>query len=157
MGSTGPAKSEPAAQDPLSPTVLQWRDWPLVDHGRWSWAVLAGILVVGAGVAYVSLSWVWGVAAVVALAATLWQFLLPSDFELNSVGFSRQMPGYRRLVSWQSVRAYQPRSTGIVLFQRDDPAPVDALRSEFLPYASDEDETLCMVRHYLPHAVELPT
>ena len=136
--------------------ALRWREWPLVDRGRWSIAVLFGLLVVGAGVGYVATNWMLGVAAGVVLAATLWQFLLPAHYELNSVGFSRQVLGHRRLVPWQAVRAYQPRCTGIVLFQFDDPTPIDALRSEFLPYASDEDETLCTVRHYLPHAVELP-
>jgi len=119
--------------------------------------VPAGLLVVGASVAYVAESWVWGVATVFALAATLWQFLLPAEYEINPAGFGRQVLGHRRVVPWQAVRAFQPRVTGIVLFQRDDPAPIDALRSEFLPYASDEDETLCTVRHFLPHAVELPT
>jgi hypothetical protein len=156
MGSTVPTKSETAAQEPFSPTVLRWRDWPLVDRGRWSWTVPVAVLGVGAVVGYVSANWLLGVAAGAALAATLWQFLLPTDYELNAAGFSRQVLGHARLVPWQAVRAYQPRATGIVLFQRADPTPIDALRSEFLPYAGDEDETLCTVRHFLPHAVELP-
>jgi hypothetical protein len=156
MSSITPAQTQSPAREPFTPTVLRWREWPLVDRGRWSCAVLLGLLVVGAGVGYVSTNWMLGVAAGVALAATLWQFLLPAQYELNSVGFSRQVLGHRRLVPWQAVRAYQLRSTGVVLFQFDDPTPIDALRSEFLPYAGDEDETLCTVRHYLPHAVELP-
>jgi hypothetical protein len=156
MGSTLPTRSEHAAREAFSPSVLQWRDWPLVDHRRWSWLVPLGLLVVGAAVAIVSANWVLGAVAAAALAATMWPFLLPSEFEINSVGFSRHVLGHRRLVPWQAVRAYQPRSNGVVLFQRTDPTPIDALRSEFLPYARDEDETLCAVRYYLSHAVELP-
>lgn len=156
MMPTGSAKSNPPTREPFSPTVLRWRDWPLVDHGRWSWTVPVGVLSIGALAGYVSTNWLVGAAAAVALAATLWQFLLPAEYELNSVGFSREVLGHSRLVPWQAVRAFQPRATGIVFFQRDDPTPIDALRSEFLPYASDEDETLCTVRHFLPHAVELP-
>ena len=156
MDSIVPTGTESPAREPFSPTVLRWRDWPLADRGRWFWAVPVGVLVVGASVGYAAANWLLGVAAAVALAATLWQFLLPAEYELNSVGFSRQVLGYRRLVPWQAVRAYQPRSTGVVLFQREDPTPIDTLRSEFLPYARDEDETLCTVRHYLPHAIELP-
>lgn len=156
MGSTVPTKTEHPAGEPFSPTVLRWRDWPLVDRGRWSWTVPLGVLSIGALTGTISANWLVGASVAVALAATLWQFLLPAVYELNSVGFSRQVLGHSRLVPWQAVRAFQPRSTGIVFFQREDPAPIDALRSEFLPYASDEDETLCTVRHFLPHAVELP-
>jgi hypothetical protein len=156
MGSTVPAKSEQGERHAAGPQLVRWRHWPLADCLRWSWAVLAGIAAAGAGVGFVAANGWLGVLAAAALAATLWQFLLPAEYEVNPIGFSRQVLGFRRLVPWQAVRAYQPRSAGIVLFQHDDPAPIDALRSEFLPYAQDEDETLCAVRQYLPHAVELP-
>jgi hypothetical protein len=151
-----PEQPEPVAREPEGPSVLRWRDWPLAEHRRWSWVVPAGIVATGAGVGFTATNGWLGVAAAVALTVTLWQFLMPAQYEVNPVGFSRQVLGYRRLVPWQAVRAYQPRAAGIVLYHRDDPAPIDALRSEFLPYAADEDETLCAVRQHLPHAVELP-
>ena len=58
--------------------------------------------------------------------------------------------------AWQAVRAYQLRSTGVVLFQQPDPSAIDLLRSIFIPYPADEDELLCALRDYLSHAVELP-
>jgi hypothetical protein len=156
MGSTVPTKSELGGRQAAGPQVLRWRNWPLAQGSWGAWAIVLGIAAAGIGVGLASASAWLGVAAGGALAVTLWQFLLPADYEVNPVGFSRQVVGFRRLVPWQAVRSFQPRAAGIVLFQCDDPAPIDALRSEFLPYSSDEDETLCAVRQYLRHASELP-
>ena len=138
------------------PAVLSWRSWPLVDHARWSWLVPLGVLAVGALAVTLSGSWLMGMFAVVVVTLSMWQFWLPVTFEIDSQGLRRWALGRPRLVPWAAVRAYQPRATGIVLFQRPDPLPIDALRAIFVPYADDEDETLCAVRQYLPLAVELP-
>lgn len=139
-----------------TPTLLRWRRWPLVDHRRWSWLAPLGVVAIGSLAVYVSGSWLMGLFAAVVVALSSWHFWLPVTFEIDSLGLHRRTLGRARLVPWSAIRAYQPRATGIVLFQRPDPMPIDALRSIFLPYAEDEDETLCAVRQYIPHAVELP-
>ena len=97
-----------------------------------------------------------GVAAAAALAVTLWQFLLPVDYEISPAGCSRQVLGRERLVPWNAVRSYRLRTTGIMLFRRADPAPIDALGSWFVPYPADKEELLAMTRYYLQHAAEVP-
>jgi hypothetical protein len=118
--------------------------------------VLAGIMTIAILVTYASGNWWIGLVASAALAAGLWQFLIPTVYEVDSTGFRRSALGRTRLVPWHAVRAYRPCATGIVLYQRPDPTAVDALRSVFLPYPEDEDGLLCAVREHLGHAIELP-
>jgi hypothetical protein len=100
--------------------------------------------------------WLLAVAAVVGLAGTLWQLLLPVRYEADSLGIRRNALGRSRLIPWHAVRAFQLRPTGVVLYQRVEPTTIDLLRSAFIPYPADEDELLCALREHLPHAVELP-
>jgi hypothetical protein len=100
--------------------------------------------------------WLVGIVAIGALAAAIWQFLLPVGYEICSLGIRRYALGRMRLVPWSAIRAYQLRATGVVFFQRTDPTVVDLLSSLFVPYPNDEDEVVVAVRLCLPHAVELP-
>ena len=153
---TIPTAEQIVHQEHPPPAVLRWKSWPLVEHLRWSWSVPLGIVATGVTVAYVGGGWLLGGAVVAALAVACWQFLLPVEYEANPVGLCADAFGRRRLFEWQTIRSYQPRSTGVVLFMRADPTAIDALRSQFVPYGHDEDETLCAVKQYLQHAVELP-
>jgi hypothetical protein len=136
---------------------LRWQRWPLVDNRRWSWLTIIGILTVGGIVSYFSSSWLVALVAMAGLTATLWQFFVPVRYELGSLGLRRSALGRTTFLGWQAVRAYQLRPTGAVLFTRPDPTAIDLLRSVFVPYPAEEDEALCALRNYLPHAVELPT
>lgn len=156
MSSISTSSIHSAQREAPASEVVRWRSWPLVDCPRWSWIVPVGMLAVGGGVLYLSGTWLAGLAAISALAAALWQYLLPVTYEVYALGFRRSILGRTRLVPWHAVRSYRPLSSGIVLYQRPDPTAADALRSLFLPYPADEDEMLCAVRGYLGHAVELP-
>ncbi len=128
----------------------------MAEHAAWSWLVPLALVGVGGVVDYGGGGPLWGAVAAVALAISLWQFVLPVDYEISPAGCSRQVLGRERLVPWGAVRSYQPRVTGIMLFRRADPAAIDALGSWFVPYPADKDEMLAMARFYLQHAVELP-
>jgi hypothetical protein len=156
MGSTVRSLTQQIeAESPPSATI-RWRSWPLASDLRWSWMLPAGILSVGALVAWLSGGWLIGIVAGGTLAVALWQYLLPVTYEICSLGVRRYAFGRMRLVPWSAIRAYQLRSTGVVFYQRSDPTAIDLLNSLFVPYPSDEDEVVVAVRLYLPHAVEVP-
>jgi len=138
------------------PLLLRWRSWPLVEHRRWSWLVVLSMAAVSGCIWYAGGGWPLALATFAGMAVTLWQFLLPVDYELTPLGLRRSALRRTRLVPWQSVRAFQARTTGVILYQRADPTGIDLLRSLFVPYPSDEDDLLCALRHYLSHSVELP-
>ena len=139
-----------------SVSTLRWRSWPLVDHPRWLPSVFSGLLLVGGAVWWFSRSWPAALIALACLAAALWQYLLPVTYEIHALGLSRYALGRTQILPWHAIRSFQPRSTGIMLFQRTDPTPMDAYNGWFLPYSKDEDETLCSIRQHLRHAVEMP-
>jgi hypothetical protein len=156
MGSTVRSLTQQVEAESSPSATIRWRSWPLASDWRWSWMLPAGILSVGALVAWLGGGWLVGLVAVGALAVALWQYLLPVTYEVCSLGVRRYALGRMRLVPWTAIRAYQLRSTGVVFYQRSDPTAIDLLNSLFVPYPSDEDEVVVAVRLYLPHAVEVP-
>jgi hypothetical protein len=156
MGSTVRSVAQQAEAESAVSTSLRWRSWPLADHSHWSWLLPVGIVSTGVAVWWLGGGVLLGVAAATALAVGMWQFLLPVSFEICSSGVRRYAMGRMRLVPWQAIRAYQLRTTGVVFFQKTDPATIDLLSSLYVPYPSDEDEVVVAVRLYLPHAVEIP-
>ncbi len=138
-------------------TSVRWRNWPLVDRPTWSWLVPLGILILSGIVFQLGGGWFLSLVVIAALAAVLWQFLVPVSFEVTSLGLRRYALGRVRLIPWQAIRAYQLRPTGIVFFQQPSPTKLDLLSSLFVPYPQAEDEMLVAVRSYLPHASELLT
>jgi hypothetical protein len=154
MGTTTRTKLSPARE--VETPVIRWRVWPLMDNLRWSWAVGGGVLSVGGAVWYSGGDWRLSLAAMAGLSATLWQFFLPVEYEIGPLGLRQQALGRTRLMPWHAVRAYQLRSSGVVLYPRDEPTKADLLRSLFVPYPADADELLCAMREHLSHAAELP-
>ena len=135
---------------------VHWRSWPLVDHWRWSWLAIAGLLAAGGAVWYLDGGWTLAAVVMVGLAGTTWQYFVPVSFEIDTLGLRRIALRRTRLIPWHAIRAYQPRPTGIVLYQRDDPTKLDLLRSVFVPFPADEDEMVCAMREHLGHATEVP-
>lgn len=155
MGST--VRSAIWTQSPeLGSGSLRWRDWPLVDHCKWSWLMPLLIATVAVGVYWTTNSVILLIVASTCLAITLWSFLLPANYEVTPIGLRRRALGRVRLFPWQAVRAYQLRSTGAILFQQPDPSPIDIPRGLFVPFPPDVDELIVALRLYLPHAVEVP-
>ncbi len=145
------------AQEQASP--LRWRCWPLMDHPRWSWLAVALVIVVVGFVWYFGGGWFLSVAAAIGLAATIWQFWVPIDYEIDPLGVRRYAARRTRLVPWHAVRAYQLRPTGVVLYPHGDPTKLDLLRSMFVPFpphTDQADQIVSTMREHLAHAKELP-
>lgn len=107
------------------------------------------------GVWYLGGGWLLAAAVAVGLAVTLWPFLAPVEYEVTALGLRRRVLNRTRLVPWHAIRAYQLGASGIVLYQRSDPATVDLLRSMFVPYPAEADELIVAMRQYASHATEL--
>jgi hypothetical protein len=153
MGSTTRRTMQPGQE---AAATIWWRSWPLAEQPRRSWLAVCGMLSAGGLVYGAGGGWLLASAAAAGLAGTLWQYLLPVSYEIGPLGLRRFALRRSRLFPWHAVRAYRLRPTGIVLYQRDDPTPLDLLRALFVPYPPEEDEMLCAIRERLPHAVELP-
>ena len=117
---------------------------------------IAGLLSIAAVVSYTGESWLFALAVTVGLAATLWQLFVPVEYEIGPLELRWSALRRTRSVPWHAIRAYQPRSTGVVFYRRDIPAKIDLLSSVFLPYSTDADEVLAAIRQHLSHAIELP-
>src|SRR5690606_29908854 len=115
--------------EPAQGRQLRWQSWPLVHSPQWSWLAIVGPPVIGSFIWLMGGGWLLAVFATVGLAVTLWQVLVPVTFELDSLGLRRIALGRTRLIAWQSIQAYQLRSTGAVLYRRAETSRLDLLRS----------------------------
>jgi hypothetical protein len=156
MGSTVRSLIHEAESESTTAATIRWQSWPLIEHLRISWLLPAAIGGIAAFVWILGGGLLVALITIVALILAMWQFLLPVTFEICSLGVRRYAFGRMRLVPWSAIRAFQLRTTGVVFFQRPDPAGVDIMKSFFVPYPGDEDEMVVAVRLYLQHAVELP-
>jgi hypothetical protein len=136
--------------------ALIWHVWPIADNRRRSWLIVPILLALGLSIWLFTGAFLLAVAAPLGLAATLWQFFLPVEYEVAAHGLRRRVLGRTRLVPWHAIRAYQLRPSGVVLYQRGDPSRLDLLQSMFVLYPPEADELPLALRHYASHAAELP-
>lgn len=155
MSSTVRSTTPPLPPQPLLAGTLRWRSWPLVDRPAWSWVVPLAILLVGGWVILAGGGWLLAICAAAALAATLRSFLLPTTFEVATLGLRRRAMGRIRIIPWPAIRSYQRLPSGVFLFQSAEPTPLDFVNSVFVPFPEDSEELLVALRLYLPHAVEV--
>jgi hypothetical protein len=155
MSSTVRSPTQLVEQESSQPASMRWRSWPLADNLRWSWTIPAAFLCIGAMVYWLGGGWLLALPAMAGLALALWQFFVPVEYEICPHGVRRETLGRTRLVPWQTVGAYQLRTSALVFFQRPHPDAIDIFSSFFVPYPANEDEVVCAVRFYLPNVTEL--
>jgi hypothetical protein len=155
MGSTVRSLTAPDQPRTLAAGSLRWRSWPLVDRIAWSWLIPLGIAIVGLFVFWKDDNLFVSIAAMAAVAISMWPLWLPTTFEVTSLGLRRKTPRRIRLIPWTAIRSYQLRATGAMLFQQPEPSTFDVMRGLFVPYPEEPDELVVALRLYLPHATEL--
>ena len=147
MSSTATTKSMP--REELSPTI-RWRLWALLDMLPYSLLVVLGIFGLGAAAAYAASSNAMGILAATLLAFSLCSFLLPVTYEIQPQGIIFTLCGIRRLLPWKRLRRYRLRPTGVVLYSRSVPSPLDVFGGQFLPFGQLEKEIIAALRNYMP-------
>ena len=87
--------------------------------------------------------------APVVLAAALWRFFLPVEFELGAEGVEQRVFGRRRCIRWQQIRRYEVCSAGVLLLPGDDRSALAPFRGLYLPFSTHRQQVLAHVHHYL--------
>jgi hypothetical protein len=154
MSSASSVSSSSTTGATAAPT-LRWRRWPLADHLPRSLLVPLAVVGIAVAISYVAGSGWMGLFAAAAMFAALASFFLPVRYEIHAGGFHCSMLGRSQFVPWHANGSYEPRTTGILLFDRTESIPLDVVKAQFLPYGDDPDELLCVVRQYAPHAEEV--
>jgi hypothetical protein len=155
MSSTVRSTMPPLPPQAVSAGTLRWRSWPLVDWPAWSWVVPLVILLVGVWIYFAGGGWLLVIGAILALATSLRTFLLPTTFEVATLGLRRRTLGRVRIIPWQAIRSYQRRPSGVFLYHNAAPTPLDLLNGLFVPFPDDPEELLIALRLYLPHAIDV--
>ena len=131
-----------------APPDLVWQSWPLLDNAPWSWCVVPGLVALSWLVTTATGEPILGIAAAAALAIALWRLFLPVRYEIGPSGICRIVLGRRSLLRWRRVRHIEVRRSGVMLFERRDVPPLDALRALYLPCAKHRDMVIQLAEKY---------
>jgi hypothetical protein len=134
--------------------AVRWRSWPAREHPLLAIAVLAALVGAALGIRWLCgqphLAWL----AAAVLAASLWRFFLPIDFELGEDGVDQWLFGHHRRTAWSAIARYEVWDAGILLLFQDVVCPMDLARSFYLPCRGRRDEVLAEVRQHLANGLE---
>ena len=117
-------------------------------------AVRGSLVVVGLVAGAVLVGWLSGqpylaLAALTALAAALWRFFLPVEFELSERGIDQQILGRRRRIPWQAIQRCEVGAAGVLLLPDEDRSAMAPFRGLYLPWSGRRKEVLTLIGHYL--------
>jgi hypothetical protein len=125
-------------------------DWPVRDQPLGASVALS----LAAGAVWLA---VWatgnglvGIIVGVLLAATLWRTWLPVQYHLGGNGVERKVLGLSRRMSWSSIRHFDVRGDGVLLFFDADVAALSSLRGVYLRWGTEREAVLANLEHYLP-------
>lgn len=132
-----------------APPLVQWRSWPFATRYRHTAGVATVLFLVAAIVSWETGAVGWGMVAAAVIAMALWRSILPVRFELNANGLTEHSWGRKRRIPWASIRRYELLPRGVVIFPASSPAPLDTLRSLYVPWDDHREEVLAQFRYYL--------
>ncbi|HTN75141.1 MAG TPA: hypothetical protein VL096_07840 [Pirellulaceae bacterium] len=147
-----PASTPPAttiAKARYTPRDVIVRSWPLADGG-WPPKLLLLLSVILAAIAgSLAQSPATGVIIGTCLLLALWQIWIPVRYEISPQGVTQFSLGRQRRIPWSAIGRIERRRTGVVVFRDAGSAPLDALRSLFIPYGAQSSELLASFDFYL--------
>jgi len=133
----------------VAPVEVTIVDWPVRDQPVGASLALA----LAAGVVWLA---VWatgnGVAGIVVgvlLAATLWRTWLPVRYVLGGGGVEQKVLVFSRRMAWSSIRHYEVRGDGVVLFFDAEVTAFSPLRGVYLRWGAERDAVLVNLEYYL--------
>lgn len=138
-----------ALRSRLAPEELTIDDWPLRDRPLSS-AVALGL----AGGAIWLVVWTTGnrlagAVIVVLLTLTLWRTCLPVRYQLGAGGVVQSTLGWRRRISWSSIRHYELHAAGALISPDSTSTSLSSLRGLFLPWGGQREALIAQLEHYL--------
>lgn len=149
MPGTAPRPTSAPLRIRVAPEDVVLHVWGLRDFGWFGWLNLLLAALVSYGVGWLTGWPLAGGVVFVVLLATLWRFWLPMQFELGSQGISQTVLGRTSRILWTSVRNYQVRSCGILLYSDAVLTPLSPLRALYLPWGRQKEQVLGQVDYYL--------
>lgn len=146
MSTTTPREPDVADQRP--PLALTLRSLPLRDDPRCRWGLVAFALALAIIVGMATASLLWALAAVACLALAAWRALVPVSYEVSSFGVTERFLGRARRFPWRSIGHWEVLRSGIIVTPQPRPAPIDRLRSLFIPWGDRKEEIVALFHFY---------
>jgi hypothetical protein len=132
-----------------APEPVRITNWPLMDDGLTAWAMVAGMIAVGAIAGAVAGSPFMGVITILALAISVWRLWFPITFDFSSRGVVQTCWRRQRRIPWPQIARYEVLSRGVLLSADEEPAPLAPLRSIYVSWNEQRDELVRLLEFFL--------
>lgn len=130
-----------------APPPVAWRAWPLADGGWQVWLSVVTAAAIGGMVGWATARLDWALAATALVAVAFWPVFVPVSYELDALGITQQVLGYRRRFGWRTLHQVEVCAHG--LFLSLDPGPLETFRGAYIPWGPHRDEVVASVEHYM--------
>jgi len=134
----------------VAPAEVTVVDWPVRDQPLGASLALA----LAAGAVWLA-DWATGnglagVVLGVLLAVTLWRTWLPVKYQLGGGGVEQKVLGFSRRMAWGSIRNYEVRGDGLLLFFDAELSKLSPLRGVYIRWGGQREAVLANLEYYLP-------
>ena len=150
MPSSIPPTRESVPRGRVAPAEVTVVDWPVRDQPLGASLALA----LAAGAVWLA-DWATGnglagVVLGVLLAVTLWRTWLPVKYQLGGGGVEQKVLGFSRRMAWGSIRNYEVRGDGLLLFFDAELSKLSPLRGVYIRWGGQREAVLANLEYYLP-------
>ena len=126
--------------------ILEWTSHPARER-PWATVVLILIMVLAAAAAALTLMnlW-WGIIGLLLLCLSMWNYLLPVRFRMDSEGVCKKSVFGTERKSWSEIRTWIPDRYGVLLSPFPGPSRLAKFRGLSVQFRGNREEVLEFIR-----------
>ncbi|MCA9270637.1 MAG: hypothetical protein KDA41_19280, partial [Planctomycetales bacterium] len=118
--------SGPSPDVRLTVWPVRYEPWP-------TWLILCGAAAFSAAGGRIAGSWLFGLAALAALAVALWRLWIPVEIRLYELGVTQTVWRRSWRTPWRGLSGYRVCRRGVLLMPEDDHSALHTLQGLYVP------------------------
>jgi hypothetical protein len=132
-----------------APRDVTLRSWPIAAPAAGPKLLLVGGLLLAWLAGMMSGSAATGFVLAAGILLALWRVWLPVRFEIGPFGVTQHCLGRQRRIPWSSIGRAVRQSAGLLVLPNAQPAPLESLRSLYIPFGNQQADIVAAFEYYL--------
>jgi hypothetical protein len=132
--------------DSAGKETLEWVSFPMRERPKATVALVAIMLVSSFAASVMMGNIWWGIIGLALLFLSMWNFFLPVEFVMDSVGVRKKSPFGTEVKKWEEVRSIVPDANGVLLSPFKEPTRLAKFRGLSVQYSGNREEVLEFIR-----------
>jgi len=147
--STASSKSGSSLKHGIPPPSLRWQSWPLSREPVVAVFVTAGLLLAWIVVQSITGQTHLAFLTTLAVAISVWRFLIPVSFQLSPKGVDQRFLGRQKRIPWKSISRYEVCPGGVLLLPHGDRCAMQIFKGLYIAWEGRREEILNQMQYYL--------